>query len=101
MITYRPPLFILTNEPLPIRYSIQEDMPPKSTCTVTPTAAGCHPQRGARAHSDQSREEWTARLERGPNSKESDLEAHQRASLSEDEAVEMIDPKAMMTEDLR
>jgi hypothetical protein len=76
-------------------------MPPKSTHTVTPTAAGCRPQRGARAHSDQSGEERTAGLERGPNSKESDLEVHQRASLSEDEAVETTDPEAMTTEDLR
>jgi hypothetical protein len=76
-------------------------MPPKSTRTITPTAAGHRPQRGARVHSDQSGEEWTAGPERGPNSEEPDLEAHQRASLSEDEAVEMTDPEAMTTEDLR
>jgi hypothetical protein len=76
-------------------------MPPKSTCTVTLTAAGRRPQRGARAHSDQSREERTTRPERGLNSEESDLEAHQRAGLSEDEAVKMTDPEAMTTEDLR
>jgi hypothetical protein len=76
-------------------------MPPKSTRTVTPTAASHHLQRGARAHSDQSREEWTTRLERGPNSEESNLEVYQRVSLSEDEAVEMTNPKAIMTEDLQ
>jgi hypothetical protein len=76
-------------------------MPPKSTHTVTLTATGCRPQRGVRAHSNQSREEWTARLERGLNSEESDLKVHQRASLSEDEVVKMMDPKAIMTEDLQ
>jgi hypothetical protein len=68
----------------------------KKTC-LTPTAAGHHLQRGARAHSNQSREERTAELERGLNSEESGLEAYQRASLSKDEAVDTMDPKAMMT----